>query len=238
MTTASSKPKPTRKASDAPAPAAEPAAAVVSKSRRLEVFRKPDETEDRAVAGMVGRGLVTNASTVLRFEQHEHGDLSLMDMARELRDQGQAVNRGDLSALERLLTAQALSLNAIFGELARIAQCNIYKVPEVADRYLRLALKAQSQSRATVETLATIKNPPVFARQMNVAHGPQQVNNGVALTSTPASTYPGETAFGQTELLEGLTHGRTQLDTRATATAGRAHQDLAAVETVNWPAQP
>ena len=43
---------------------------------------------------------------------------------------------------------------------------------------MRLALKAQGQCRATLETLATIKNPPVvFARQANIAQGPQQVNN-------------------------------------------------------------
>jgi hypothetical protein len=37
-----------------------------------------------------------------------------------------------------------------------------------------LALKAQSQCRATLETLAAIKNPqPVaFVRQANIAHGP------------------------------------------------------------------
>jgi hypothetical protein len=45
-------------------------------------------------------------------------------------------------------------------------------------------LKAQSQCRATFETLATIKNPPViYARQANVTTGPQQVNNSVV---TPA----------------------------------------------------
>jgi hypothetical protein len=42
---------------------------------------------------------------------------------------------------------------------------------------MRMALKAQSQCRQTLETLATIKNPPVvFARQANIAQGPQQVN--------------------------------------------------------------
>jgi len=41
-------------------------------------------------------------------------------------------------------------------------------------------LKAQSQCRATLEALAAIKNPPiVYARQANIAAGPQQVNNGV-----------------------------------------------------------
>ena len=42
---------------------------------------------------------------------------------------------------------------------------------------MRLSLKAQGQCRATLETLAVIKNPPVFAHQANIAHGPQQVNN-------------------------------------------------------------
>jgi len=56
------------------------------------------------------------------------------------------------------------------------------------ETYLRLALKAQGQCRATLETLAMIKNPqPVaFVRQANIAHGPQQVNN--------ASAQPGESS--------------------------------------------
>ena len=47
---------------------------------------------------------------------------------------------------------------------------------------MRLALRAQGQCRATAETLAAIKNgPAVFARQANIAHGPQQVNNTLAV---------------------------------------------------------
>ena len=47
---------------------------------------------------------------------------------------------------------------------------------------MRLALRAQSQCRATLETLAVLKNPPVvYAKQANVTTGPQQVNNGVSL---------------------------------------------------------
>lgn len=59
------------------------------------------------------------------------------------------------------------------------------------DRFTRLALKAQGQCRATVETLAAIKNPPVvFARQANIAHGPQQVTRSrrfASSSSRPAS---------------------------------------------------
>lgn len=40
--------------------------------------------------------------------------------------------------------------------------------------------KCSTQCRATLETLAEIKNPRpvVFVRQANIANGPQQVNNG------------------------------------------------------------
>jgi hypothetical protein len=43
---------------------------------------------------------------------------------------------------------------------------------------MRMALKAQNQCRMTLETLSNIKNPPViYAKQANIANGPQQVNN-------------------------------------------------------------
>jgi hypothetical protein len=44
---------------------------------------------------------------------------------------------------------------------------------------LKVALRAQAQSRATWEAVAAIKNPTVFGyvKQANIAHGPQQVNN-------------------------------------------------------------
>jgi hypothetical protein len=50
---------------------------------------------------------------------------------------------------------------------------------------MRLALKAQSNCRATAEALAAIQNPTtVFAHQANVANAPQQINNGnIAATS-------------------------------------------------------
>ncbi len=218
---------------------------------------RPGVSEDRLVADMVADGEATNASTALRFVAAEHGELSITDMVAALRTHGEAVNRGDLQAAERMLNAQAVALNAMFGELARRAALNMGTHIGATETYLRLALKAQSQSRATVETLAAIKNPPVvFARQANIAHGPQQVNNGTAPPKpnqyaperppagnrfrtdqyAQASAHPGETVSAPTELLEDRIHGSTQLDTRAASAAGRAHQGMAAVGAVNWPA--
>jgi hypothetical protein len=49
---------------------------------------------------------------------------------------------------------------------------------------MRMAMRAQNQCRMTLETLATIKNPPVvYAKQANINNGgQQQVNNGVEPT--------------------------------------------------------
>lgn len=44
---------------------------------------------------------------------------------------------------------------------------------------MKLALKAQSQCRSTLQAISKIKNPMIvgYVRQANVAYGPQQVNN-------------------------------------------------------------
>ena len=225
-----------------PAPAPEP----TPKSRRLEIRAKVGMSEDRLIADLVADGEATNASTALRFVHADHGELSLTDMVASLRTHGEAINRGDLSAAERMLNAQAVALNAIFAELARRAALNMGAHLGATESYMRLALKAQSQSRATVETLAAIKNPPVvFARQANIAHGPQQVNNGPAPMPDkglgPTHAADGiapalEKPSPPTELLEDRTHGRTQLDARTTKATGRAHPQLEPVGVLDRPA--
>ena len=52
--------------------------------------------------------------------------------------------------------------------------------------YMKLALRAQAQSARTLETLATLKSPAIFAKQVNVAHQ-QVVTNGNAATAPVAS---------------------------------------------------
>lgn len=94
-----------------------------------------------------------------------------------------ALAKGDTSQIEHYLISQAVALDAIFNEMARRASLNMGTYIEPTETYLRLGLKAQSQCRATLETLAEIKNPrPVYINpgQVNHANGPQQVNNGAA----------------------------------------------------------
>ena len=101
---------------------------------------------------------------------------------------------------------------------------------------MRLALKAQSQCRATVETLATIKNPPVvYAKQANFANGHQQVNNSRGFADAPTGAPPahGKTEIEPTKLLDGEQHGSTDLDAGTAATPARSDSTLETVAEVN-----
>jgi hypothetical protein len=64
----------------------------------------------------------------------------------------------DFSALKATLAAQAASLDVVFSEFAkRAARTVVLKASEVD---MRFALKAQAQCRATVESLARLRNAP------------------------------------------------------------------------------
>lgn len=70
-------------------------------------------------------------------------------------------------------------------------------------------------------TLATIKNPTVtYAKQANIAHGHQQVNNGVP-GPTPDPSQAEMRKIQPNEILEAQ-HGE-RMDTRAERKAGRGH---------------
>jgi hypothetical protein len=213
------------------------APATVNKSRHLQMTSEPGKTTDRLMTDIVSQGLATNATVTARFSCADFGELSLTDMVASLRECGDAANRGDLTSAERMLHSQAVALNAIFGELARRAALNMGEYLPATETYLRLALKAQGQSRATLETLAAIKNPTVvFARQANINNGgQQQVNNGAAPENAAvragahghtanSAIQPNEQSGGTDELLT---------DARASQTTSRAHPGLEPVEEVN-----
>jgi len=98
-------------------------------------------------------------------------------MAQELQRQNVQLASGNLQGMEEMLLAQANTLDTVFTALLRKA-AGAPLLPQM-EGYMRLALKAQAQARATVETLAEIKNPaPVaFVRQANIGQA-VQVNNG------------------------------------------------------------
>src|SRR5688572_9743762 len=78
---------------------------------------------------------------------------------------------------EAMLISQAHTLDNIFNTLARRVLNQEFLLHW--ETYMRMAMKAQSQCRMTLETLASVKNPQVvFAKQANINNGgQQQVNN-------------------------------------------------------------
>lgn len=154
-----------------------------------------------------------------------YGKQDLPALIKGLVDTTRKVNvDGNLLGPEAMLFGQAMALQTIFTNLARRAAINVGEYMGATETYLRLALKAQAQCRATLETLHEMKNPrPVaFVKQANIAHGPQQINNGPAPESEQnARARAGDSVSQPNELIEGHTHGGAQLDTRTTTAAGR-----------------
>jgi len=178
------------------------------------------ETKNRA-------DVATHAETMAVVAAHRFagivGEQDPQMLVAEMTDRIKAVTAGDMREPERMLMGQAIALQAIFASLASRAAMNMGEYPQTVERYMRLALKAQSQCRATLETLATIKNPPmIFAKQANVTTGPQQINNG-----TPAGSCARESETEQSRLLEADNGQR--LDTRAASTASRNDPAMATV---------
>lgn len=209
-----------------------------NKASELKVRTTPGVTPERQLADLVTAGDASNAWLMANYSAGTFGEVSLSDCVLSLRKTTSAVKGGDLTSAETLLTAQALALNSIFGELARRSALNMGEYMNASERYMRLALKAQGQCRATLETLAAIKNPPVvFARQANINNGgQQQVNNGTVPQSagdspprrcSQMSTPAGIPEKSNSELLE-VSDGQ-RLDPGASGAAGGADPHLATV---------
>lgn len=162
-----------------------PKTTTAAQSPNTLIFEKGlTEGQTTLERGMLSPSL--NGALTVKAYSKKYGDIDLTGLANALSEQSKAVNKGDLKRAEAMLMVQAHTLDAIFNNLAQRSIKAEYM--SSLDQYLRLALKAQSQCRATLETLATIKNPsPVaFVRQANITSGPQQVNNGVAMESPRA----------------------------------------------------
>ena len=144
-----------------------------------QVTRAGGESTAAAMAHAVLRPAVQAALTVAAFNR-PFGALDVNAMVVDLREQCRLASAGNLERAEAQLLAQAHSRDGLFNNLARHAALNVEEFPGTCETHLRLALKAQSQCRATLETLAAIQYPQsvAFVRQANIAHGLQQVNNG------------------------------------------------------------
>lgn len=146
----------------------------------------------------------------------------LTDVVSALTDKITIIQEGDMKPIEAMLISQAYALQTMFVTLGRMAASKTQLAQYTA--FMNMALKAQSQSRATIQALVELKFPKqaTFVKQANIANGHQQVNN---MTDTHAK----ENQNPQNKLLEA--QANEWLDNRKTTTPSTTNQAMAAVET-------
>jgi len=109
------------------------------------------------LAAMATRGALAPAN-IKQFSSCGD-DLQVSDVLTELQKAGGEVSGGNLGRVEKLLVNQVITLDTLFHNLLQRAgsQENMKNL----ETFMRLALKAQAQARATAEALGILKNPPV-----------------------------------------------------------------------------
>ena len=113
-----------------------------------------------------------NAAMVIKEFGKRFGYLNAGELAVQLKDRMNDVSNNDLRSCVEMLYCQAPALQAIFVASAHRAALSEEWFPNY-EAHMRIAMRAQSQCRQTLETLAQIKNPHVvFARQANIAQEP------------------------------------------------------------------
>jgi phage terminase large subunit-like protein len=205
----------------------------------------PVRNASEGAAALYSEGIALNAaalrSVATIFTNTPGANVDATDLVAAVAHEARQVEDGNLAHLEGMLASQAITLNALFATYIHKA---VEKTGTPAfDAYMRIAMRAQAQGRATVETLVYAKNPPsaVFAKQANIANGPQQINNGSRPEVEhlgpvrPASARARLTEVQPSKLLEAGVSGeqRKRLDEEAKGAPVKSDSRLATVEVLN-----
>jgi hypothetical protein len=157
---------------------------------------KVNKTEEEDLAFATAREILApgfrHAITASQIHKAQFGSMESApgygDYAEAIRVKGDAAAKGNLAFVSRMLAAQAVTLDNIFTELARRMALNMGEHLNPTDIYARHAMKAQAQSRATLEALVKIHQP----REQTVKH--VHVNQGgQAVVADEFHHHPGGT---------------------------------------------
>lgn len=166
-------------------------------SQTLDVKAEPGEEPLKTVARLGLRPGVRHAQVAGRAAGQLFGEKNapgIMDNTEALAEILTAAESGDKRETSRILAAQAVTLDALFTELATRAGQNMGHYLEASEKYMRLALKAQSNCRATLEALAKLHQP----REQTVKH--VHVNDGgQAVVADQIHQHQGERENGKTD---------------------------------------
>lgn len=120
---------------------------------------------DKVAATLTKSDLKHATLTLLGFTGD--GIQKCIDELQEITDNQQHVGK-------EMLSQQAVILNSIFMNYCTLASPKMDTPIQAKERYMRLALKAQSQCRTTLESLENMNNPKQIMQQNNATY--QQVN--------------------------------------------------------------
>ena len=152
----------------------------MSKAQQIKAKKRKDETAEQLIARYALTPEMSAALTQIHVMKGElfGSDLDINALVDELTSQTEAIKGKDLSRAEEMLVSQAHTLDMLFQQLAIRGAQNAGEYLGATETYFKLALKAQSQCRCTLEAISKIQNPPLagFVQQLNAAHN-QQVNN-------------------------------------------------------------
>lgn len=142
----------------------------ITKSLTLQQYEQ--RQADAATQGLA------NAAVTIAHVQSESLDAGAVLQA--ITEQAQRVNAGNLNDIEARLVASIATLDTLFHSY--IAKAEQAPSPRMQEMYTKMAFKAQGQAIRAAEALSGIKiGPLVIAKQVNLANGPQQVNNAPKL---------------------------------------------------------
>lgn len=166
---------------------------------RKEIQLNPGKTQEekgKAFADLLTSPEFGSYRVIARMQPSElYHDMDVPTLLETLRARTMAVKDGNADALEASLVGQSEALQALFVRLTELAMQQ-ESVPNLS-ALMKLALRAQSQYRTTVEAVNQLKTPPVLY-QANFTAGKQQINFGQTQLSgttyelrenTPASGY-------------------------------------------------
>ena len=146
----------------------------------IQITQTPDETNGQVMARVMldlplRHGYVASSyGTQMLGKDVERA--GIMDNADYVRKRVEAAAGGDMTMASQMLAAQAITLDTIFTGLAERMHTNLGQYPQTAERYGRLALKAQANARATLEALAKLHQPrEQTVRHVHVGQGGQAV---------------------------------------------------------------
>jgi hypothetical protein len=207
---------------------------MVGKSKSKTAASKSPDTKANDMAETLAKATLrpsVNAAAVIEAYGAPMGDQDIAALVNALSDSIVTVSNGNMGRCEAMLLGQAHALQAIFMNLSRraVKQEHLNNF----ETFLRLALKAQGQCRATIETLVEIKSPRqvAFVQQANIANGPQQVNNGCSTGVAEKPSAREEKPIQSNELLKD-TSNETEIigmDTGTTRSPSRIDPQLEAV---------